>query len=216
VVLIFVSPEAVDVKTLLRGQKKFKLKDNYGLSKGVIMGTLLKRDLSEIVAEQPQEDEKDAENETLLTVDTLPFKKAVFIDSTWTQCRTIFRDPRVSCMNSVIIQNRKTIFWRKQNDVPDWYLSTIEAIHQFLLEVHIHAWGIDKNYYDNCLQDFKLYSTDWISSKKIIDTKDCPESEGKITSPYNGQYDNILFFYSFIYSLIHSLDDPNQCLRVYD
>lgn len=92
-------------------------------------------------------------------------------------------------------------------------MATIEAIHQFLMEFHINAFGINKNYFENCLQDFKLNNTNWISKDKIIETPSVDEeNENKLISPYNGQYDNILFFYSFIYSLINSLDNPNQPL----
>ncbi|KAG5681387.1 hypothetical protein PVAND_010829 [Polypedilum vanderplanki] len=211
VVLIFVSPHAVDIKSLLEGQKKFKLKNNYGLARGELMGTLLMKDLNEIKDEE--NDVKMLENgheKKSLFLDKLPFKKAIFIDSTWKQCRSIFHDERLNSLTAVIIQHRKTIFWRKQKDVPDWFLSTIEAIHQFLIEVHIQAWGIEKHYFDNCLQDFRYHNTDWIPKEKIIDSEmDISEKRDKEKVPYNGQYDNILYFYSFFYSFIHSLDNPN-------
>lgn len=215
VVLIFVSPNAVDVKGLLRGHRRFKLKENHGLERGNKIGTLLTRDLREIVAEDLTKEEDENDLTMDFTLDNLPIKKAIFIDSTWRQCRSIYKDSRINTLNTVIIQNRKTIFWRKQKGVPDWFLSTIEAIHQFLVEFHVHAWGISKHYYDNCLQDLKLVDFNWIPAQKIIDTRDSSEKETSLT-PYDGQYDNLLFFYSFFYSLIHSLDDPNQCLRIYE
>jgi hypothetical protein len=70
---------------------------------------------------------------------------------------------------------------------------------------------MSKSYYDNCLKDFQLLNTDWIPENKIIATDDDAE-HNELNTPYNGQYDNLLFFFSFIHSLIHSLDNPNQPL----
>lgn len=211
-VLLFVSPNAVDIKSLFKGCRKLELKENHGLEKGYRIGTLLMKNLKEIVDEERQQEVISSNNklDEVYTLDNLPFKKAVFIDSTWKQCRGIYQDPRIQAISTVIIQNRITKFWRKQKGAPDWFLSTIEAIHQFLLEFHVNAWGMSKTYYDNCLKDFQLLNTDWIPENKIISTDDTEQKE--LNTPYNGQYDNLLFFFSFIHSLIHSLDNPNQPL----
>jgi hypothetical protein len=210
-VLLFVSPNAVDIKSLFKGCRKLELKENYGLEKGYRIGTLLTKNLKEIVDEEKQQEVVSNSNksEDVYTLDNLPFKKAVFIDSTWKQCRGIYQDQRIQALSTVIIQNRITKFWRKQKGAPNWFLSTIEAIHQFLVEFHINAWGISKTYYDNCLKDFQLLNTDWIPEDKII-SLDTEQNE--LITPYNGQYDNLLFFFSFVHSLIHSLDNPNQPL----
>lgn len=214
VVLLFVSPKAVDVRSLFMGRRKFKLKENYGLEKGYFIGTLLMKNLNDIIDHEQEYEEANSSQE-IYTLDNLPIKKAVLIDSTWKQCRGIFLDKRIQTLNTVIIQNRITKFWRKQKGAPPWFLSTIEALHSLLLEVHVNAWGICKIYHDDCLDDFQFINKDWIPEKKIISkTEGVKESLDSLTLPYNGQYDNLLFFFSFIYSLIHSLDDPNQSLPI--
>jgi DTW domain len=172
----------------------------------------LKRKLEDVISEEEHKEiDIEESNNIVYTLDNLPIKKAVFIDSTWKQCRSIYRDPKISSLNCCIIQNRLTKFWRSQKDSPDWYLATIEAIHQFLMEFHIYAFGIEKNYFDNCLSDFKLINTDWIPKHKIIESEKDSNVDERV-APYCGQYDNILYYFSFIYALIHSLESPSQRL----
>lgn len=207
-VLIFVSPDSVDIKSLFRGHKKLKLKQNYGFAKGSKPSTLLKKNLSEIVDDEALEEyESNVVPNQTYSLENLPIKKAVFIDSTWSQCRGMFKDERLKNLTCVIIQNRHTRYWRPNgSDHPSWFLATIEAIHQFLFEFHVFAWGIEKSYFDNCLLDFNLISTDWIPKEKIIDSTGTSSSEEKdsMLLPYNGQYDNLLYYFSFVYSLVHS------------
>lgn len=63
--------------------------------------------------------------------------KAVFIDSTWNQSRGIYKDQRLREIPCVVIQSRISQFWRHQHGSPRWFLATIEAVHQFLVEFHI-------------------------------------------------------------------------------
>lgn len=209
VILIFPSTKSVSISSLFKGVQ-IDFKDNYGLEKGFHIGTLQNFNLNDIISDDDRErlaaEEKIQENYTL---DNLPFKRAVFIDSTWKQCRSIYKDPRINSIKSCIIQNRITKFWRTQKGAPKWYLSTIEAIHQFLLEFHISAWGISQKYYNDCLSDLQLDAS-FVPSNKIILDADCTNGESYSScKPYNGQYDNLLFFFSFLYSLIHSLEDVN-------
>jgi len=150
------------------------------------------------------------QTEAVYTLDNLPFKKAVFIDSTWNQCRGIYKDPRLNSLKTVIIQNRITKFWRHQRDAPAWYLATIEAIHQFLFEVHIAAWGINKNYFTTSLNDLELVDSNFIPSNKIIEAE---EESSTLCNPYFGQYDNMLFFFAFMFNLVryhNSLLEKNK------
>lgn len=206
VVLIFVSPLAIDIKTLFKGKKTIKVKENFGHQKGKKPPMLLKKTLAEIVDDEAREDFESNEvisNE--YTLDNLPVKKAVFIDSTWSQCKSIFKDDRLNTLTTLIISNRETKFWRpNQKDHPSWYLATIEAIHQFLFEFHVFAWGIEKSYYENSLKDLKLISTDWIPKEKIFETPESAKDKDKALLPYSGQYDNLLYYFSFVYSLVHS------------
>ncbi|KAG5893208.1 hypothetical protein JTB14_025612 [Gonioctena quinquepunctata] len=121
----------------------------------------------------------------------LPISKAVFIDSTWNQSRGIYKDERIKGIPCVVIQNRISQFWRHQKGSPRWYLATVEAIHQFLIEIHLHCWGLNPDYIgikncftEKCLNQFQeLYNSD--------------------SKAYNGQYDNLLYFFHHMYDLIH-------------
>lgn len=209
VVLIFPSTKSVSISSLFKGVSSSDFIENQGLEMGFQVGTMQRKSLNDILSDKGRDKLSAAdEKEKQYTLDNLPFKRAVFIDSTWKQCRGIYKDPRINSLKSCIIQNRITKFWRTQKGAPKWYLSTIEAIHQFLLEVHISAWGISRNYFENCLEDLQLDSS-FIPASKIIDRE--PDS---LCKPYNGQYDNLLYFFSFLYSLIHSLDDANGKLNI--
>lgn len=124
-------------------------------------------------------------------IKNIPIKKAIFIDSTWNQSKGIYKDVRIKHIPCVVIQNRISQFWRHQKGSPRWYLATIEAIHQFLVEIHLHCWGLKPEYSGiyNCfnektIEHFKLLYSD---------------SE----EAYNGQYDNLLYFFQHMYELIH-------------
>jgi hypothetical protein len=200
-ILIFVSPHAVDMKSLFKGHKSLKLKENFGLDKGVIPSVFLKKNLAEIV--EDREDFEDNSNfKKDYTLENLPIKKIVFIDSTWHQAKGMIKDKRLAQMSCLIIQNRETKFWRPNGpNHPSWFLSTIEAIHQFFFD----AWGIEKSYFENCLDDLQLISTDWIPKEKIIESAEkWTQEKDSIMFPYNGQYDNLLFFFSFVYALIQT------------
>lgn len=172
----------------------------------------MRKNLDEVISDSDREKLKKNQTENVYNLDNLPIKRAVFIDSTWRQCRGIYKDEKINSLRTCIIQNRITKFWRTQKGAPKWYLSTIEAIHQFLLEFHIAAWGISRNYFNDCLKDLQL-DGNFISDDKIIITNEV--SNGKFCQPYDGQYDNLLFFFSFLYSIIHSLDDINGKLNIY-
>nr|CAI5860172.1 unnamed protein product [Callosobruchus analis] len=121
----------------------------------------------------------------------LPVSKAVFIDSTWNQSKGIYKDERINKLPCVVIQNRISQFWRHQKGSPRWYLATVEAIHQFLVEVHLHQWGLNPAYTgiincftEKCLDQFSL----------LYNIED---------KAYNGQYDNMMYFFKHMYHLIH-------------
>lgn len=143
---------------------------------------------------------KNLNNENITNKDQsetmFPITKAVFIDSTWNQSRGIYKDDRIQKLPCLIIQNRISQFWRHQKGSPRWYLSTIEAIHQLLVEIHCYKWGISKNYqgHVNCINN------DYIKRFVLNDSK----------SAYNGQYDNLLFFFKHMYNLIHTYYDHDQ------
>ncbi|GLV41414.1 uncharacterized protein CBL_06644 [Carabus blaptoides fortunei] len=184
VVLIFPSADARSVQQVLNNNCKDKHEE---LPKGHHKGTLMKELSTNI---------KQNEVCTLLS-NQLPVKRAVFIDSTWNQSRGIYKDDRVKRLPCVVIHNRISQFWRHQKGSPRWYLATIEAIHQFLLEIHVSAWGVDENYkgLKNCFSD------EYICAAIRSSTND---------EMYNGQYDNLLYFFKHMYDLIHAYYDHEQ------
>ncbi|VVC24093.1 Hypothetical protein CINCED_3A000025 [Cinara cedri] len=117
--------------------------------------------------------EKQEKNET--EVYSTCITHALFIDSTWNQSKGILKDPKISAFPCIKLQLRLSQFWRHQKGSPRWFLSTIEAIHQLLVE--------------------------------YTDTK-----ESKNASVEN--YDNLLFFFRFMYEKIHILYEHDQ-LKAY-
>lgn len=214
IILIFPSTNSISISSLFKGFSKFEFKDNHGLEKGFQIGTLLRKNLSEVISDEEKIKLETGDwTEEEYTLENLPFKKAVFIDSTWNQCRGVFKDPRLNSLKTVIIQNRLTKFWRHQRGEPKWYLATIEAIHQFLIEVHICAWGITEKYYDTSLKDLEYLDTSFIPTSKIVDSTEADDDElEKICKPYRGQYDNILFYFDFMYKFIHQFYDHSNLL----
>ncbi|KAI5715692.1 hypothetical protein M8J77_020868 [Diaphorina citri] len=97
----------------------------------------------------------------------VPFERAVFIDATWPQSRSIMAHSSVKYLPCITLQRRISYFWRHQKNSPRWFLATIEAIHQLLIEVD---------------------------------------------PLHDGRYDNLLFFFEFMYRKIHTLYSHDQLL----
>ncbi|KAL0134563.1 hypothetical protein PUN28_001392 [Cardiocondyla obscurior] len=132
-----------------------------------------------------------------------PIKRAIFIDSTWQQTKSIYKDQRLRELRCVILRSRISQFWRHQKKSPRWYLATIEAIHQFLVELHTYALGIEEEY--NNFGDLMESNTD-----KWFDY--CVTNNEEIMQKYNGQYDNLLYFFKYMYEKIHSMYNHNRLL----
>ncbi|KAE9533820.1 hypothetical protein AGLY_008899 [Aphis glycines] len=96
---------------------------------------------------------------------------ALFIDSTWNQSNGILKDPIIRGLPCIKLQIRLSQFWRHQKGSPRWFLATIEAIHQLLVE---------------------FTETD-------VETNGPPKN-----------YDNMLFFFRFMYEKIHQLYEHDQ------
>ncbi|CAB0036754.1 unnamed protein product [Trichogramma brassicae] len=125
-----------------------------------------------------------------------PVTRAIFIDSTWHQTKSIYKDQRLRDLPCVVLKSRISQFWRHQKNSPRWYLATIEALHQFLLELHTNAFGIIENYVKP--------ETDVSKTSKTVTT------ESDLYGPYNGQYDNLLYFFKFMYETIHRYYDHEK------
>lgn len=114
------------------GQVRLESNDDIKLPPGYNQAVLLKRRLNEIADNELQP--QHHRNNFKYTLDNLPIKKAVFIDSTWHQCKSIFKDPRINGMRTVVLQNRLSQFWRHQRGSPRWFLATIEGKEKIIHE----------------------------------------------------------------------------------
>ncbi|VVC97158.1 unnamed protein product [Leptidea sinapis] len=179
VVLLYPGTDACSVRELFTGRSSKKYSDYLisELPQGYNVGTLMTKVY-----------DNDESNEIYHICD-LPVDRLVLIDSTWNQSRGIFADNRIRCIPKVVVKKRISEFWRHQKGSPRWYLSTIEALHEFLLELHICAWGLDETYITKITTNFPLH-----------DKENHPQCK-----PYNGQYDNLLFFFKFMYEKLHAL-----------
>ncbi|XP_066250947.1 tRNA-uridine aminocarboxypropyltransferase 1 [Euwallacea similis] len=187
VVMIFPGQNAISVSQLLSGETfdsilEFQNQPLDQLPAGYNRSTLMQT--------IPKTRE---EKEFSHRVKKLPITKAVFIDSTWHQCKSIYKDEKIRAIPCVVIQNRISQFWRHQKGSPRWYLATIEAIHQFVLEVHLHCWGLNPDYrgIKNCFTERGVY--------KHFENMYSNESKA-----YDGQFDNLLYFFKHMYDVIHS------------
>ena len=73
------------------------------------------------------------------------------------------------------LKSRQTKFWRHQQDKPDTYLATVEAMYYFCLDFH------------------ELFCV----------------------SDYTGEYDNLLFYFKFMYNTIKHLYDGGKYIKAY-
>lgn len=139
--MIFPTHESTHVNGIFDAHVRLQQFEQLNLPRGYNKGTLLKFRVGEIDERLSQQnnnetiqdkvkselDIEEKRNEINYTLDNLPIKRAVFIDSTWNQCRSIFKDPRINQLRPVILQNRLSQFWRHQRGSPRWFLATIEG-----------------------------------------------------------------------------------------
>lgn len=130
---------------------------------------------------------------------------------------------------SVVLKSRLSQFWRHQADSPRWYLATVEAIHQFLVELDAAQWkcnrrtGLDSNLTNRLISE-NILSEDVVPGERVVEDQSqdepgaktiCEETsstDNKLLSEYcyKGQYDNLLFFFRFMYCMIHMLYDHDK------
>nr|XP_018913092.1 PREDICTED: DTW domain-containing protein 1 [Bemisia tabaci] len=133
-------------------------------------------------------------------------KKAVFIDSTWNQSKGIYKDSRIQSLTCFVLRSRISQFWRHQRGSPRWYLATIEAIHQLLIDYQA-ALKLHLNKEKTKSEDSGqpgLTVTD-----STLNRVSCDDS-----LVYDNAYDDLLFFFRFMYEKIHQLYD-HESLRSY-
>lgn len=126
-----------------------------------------------------------------------PIKRAIFIDSTWHQTKSIYKDKRLRELRCVILKSRISQFWRHQKKSPRWYLATIEAIHQFLVELHTCAFDV---------LDYTSRENGSIEDKQ----KEATSSVFYSNQKYDGRYDNLLYFFKYMYEKIHTMYDHDK------
>lgn len=179
--MLFPGAEAKTVEELFSGQLDTPSYSELLLAElpsGYCVGTLMKKVL------------KDQESHEIYHTQELPIDRVVLIDSTWNQSRGIYADKRLQKIPTIVLQKRASQFWRHQRGSPRWYLSTIEALHQVLLELHMCAWGRSENYDSYLTSHYPVHSK---------------EENHPLCHPYNGQYDNLLYFFKFMYEKLHKL-----------
>jgi len=202
-----------------------------------------------------------------------PLVELFFIDSTWNQSRGIYKDQRLREIPCVVIQSRISQFWRHQHGSPRWFLATIEAVHQFLIELHIicklGGEGLLENSEQCKNQNISKLEESSSSLNSAVTPSRSQTSQVNVQTPhtvpcsvnpvknpsqnpekqpskfvknlslcrgirldpggdhgidlcgpdqwkgkYAGEYDNLLFFFQFMYHKIHSIYDHNK-LRSY-
>ncbi|CAG4963069.1 unnamed protein product [Parnassius apollo] len=182
-VLLYPGTDAVSVRQLFLGKKKSEAYTQQIIAQlpaGYNVGTLMTKTLAL--------DCNDLNN--IYHVNKWPIERVILIDSTWNQSRGIYADRRLQKMPKIVLQQRASQFWRHQKGSPRWYLSTIEALHQLLLELHICAWGRSENYKAPLTLHYPIHTANNNHVSCI---------------PYDGQYDNLLYFFKFMYEKLHKL-----------
>lgn len=107
-------------------------------------------------------------------------------------------------LQCVILKSRISQFWRHQKKSPRWYLATIEAVHQFLVELHTCAFDILKSTYK------ENQSVEDKEKKGISTTVGQDYSAFCPNQKYDGRYDNLLYFFKYMYEKIHTIYDHDK------
>ncbi|XP_050349915.1 tRNA-uridine aminocarboxypropyltransferase 1 [Nymphalis io] len=186
-VLLYPGTEACTVKELFTGKCSSQTYTENVLAQlptGYNVGTLMTKIINCDDSNQIQH------------VEELPIDRLILIDSTWNQSRGIFADKRLQKIPQIVLQNRISQFWRHQKGSPRWYLSTIEALHQLLLELHINAWGRSKDYKNDLTKHYPIHT----------------QENHILCKPYDGQYDNLLYFFKYMYEKLHTLYKHDELL----
>lgn len=114
----------------------------------------LKRQLCDVVesSENANDNLESHPPKQILSKPLMNFNRVVFIDSTWNQCHTIINDERLQDLQQVELKSRTSNFWRCQENKPNTFLSTIEAIYYFMRDLHnIFICSEYNHEYDNLL-----------------------------------------------------------------
>ncbi|RWS31240.1 DTW domain-containing protein 1-like protein [Leptotrombidium deliense] len=114
-----------------------------------------------------------------------PFDRVVFIDSTWRQTKLILSDPRMKSLPTICLQSHLSLFWRHQKEKPLTYLSTIEAIYYFFVDLHsISEKSEYSGQYDNLLFFFKYT---FFKVREVYERKQKIRKENQVNGTLNDQ-----------------------------
>lgn len=125
--MIFPTHNSIHVDGIFDKYVRLENVEDLQLPKGINRSTLLKHRLNEVIAHNDQRESTQDRCHIAFNRNNLPIKRAVFIDSTWNQCKGIFSDSRLKKLKTVVLQNRLSQFWRHQKGSPRWFLATIEG-----------------------------------------------------------------------------------------
>jgi len=156
----------------------------------------------------------------------LPFDKIVLIDCTWNQVKSILLDERMIGLPRVELSAHDTLFWRYQTGKPATYLATIEALYYTLLTLHrttshgaaTPSTARPPSFVQECSRkrNFRTNVSHGVTeerSEESVGNDSCDESKLFIGDCCH-QYDNLLFFFKFMYCKIHNLYGSEN-LRAY-
>ena len=85
---------------------------------------------------------------------------------------------------AVVIDSEKTRFWRSNMDRPAHFLSTIEAIYYFCRQLHNFMADLVSKHRERIMAE----------DEQLLLQRQFP--------PYDGQFDNLLFFFKHTYQVI--------------
>ena len=123
-------------------------------------------------------------------------KRLVVVDSTWEQAAKMLRHKGIQSLRKVRIGAYRTLFWRYQTGKTDDHLATIEAIYFF--------YRVRGSLTVACVANHPAPLT-------------APVQEYHMTlhGSYQGQYDNLLFYFILQYKLVQvccgQRPSPDRC-----
>ncbi|KAG0065969.1 DTW domain-containing protein 1, partial [Podila epicladia] len=158
----------------------------------------------------------------LSEIDPASFDKLVVIDGTWDQAKKMSKSSTLARMKRVTIAPHETLFWRHQRKASD-HLATIEAIYYFLREYHETylttpptslATSSDKSKDKGESSSFTSSAATTVTTTITTPSTNSTNSTTAISphaetlgakyryGPYDGQFDDMLWFYKYFYELI--------------
>ncbi|KFH62761.1 hypothetical protein MVEG_11287 [Podila verticillata NRRL 6337] len=138
----------------------------------------------------------------LSEIDPASFDKLVVIDGTWDQAKKMSKSSTLARMKRVTIAPHETLFWRYQRKASD-HLATVEAMYYFLREYH-------ETYLTTPPPSITTSSPEARAERSSTPTSTAtvvsPHAEtlgpNYRYGPYDGQFDDMLWFYKYFYELI--------------